>query len=241
MIRDPRYDRSRLLEEAARAAAGRRAAKAIALYRWVLAMEPNNADVHLKLAPLLARRGERFDAWQSFQSAARAFLRHGQPDRALAIYRQAAAALPREMRAWQAIARLQHRAGRPREAIDALLEGSRGQRRGRLRPQAIHLLRLAREIDPWHFDSVCELAQLLAKSQQREEARILLRGLAHRCGGAHLRRVRAAQLRIAPTPAQLWLWLRAALLPAPEPPPPPENRPAVVPLRRPPGRVGQGR
>jgi tetratricopeptide (TPR) repeat protein len=236
MIRDPRYDRSRLLEEAARAAAGRRVGRAIALYRWVLAVEPQNADVHLKLAPLLARRGDRFDAWQSFQSAARAFLRHGQPDRALAIYRQAVAALPREVQAWHAVARLQHRAGRSREAVETLLEGSSRLRRRRLRPRAIHLLRLAREIEPWHIDSVCELARLLARSEQREEARVLLRGLARHCGGERLRRVRSAQLRIDPTLAHLWFWLRAALRSAPEPSPQRLAGSAVVPLRRP--RVG---
>ena len=234
MIRDPRYDRSRLLEEAARAASGRRSARAIALYRWVLAVEPHNAEVHLKLAPLLARRGQRFDAWQSFQSAGRAFLRNGQPDRALAIYRQATAALPREVQAWHAVARLQQRVGRPREAVETLLEGSARLRRRRLRPRAIHLLRLAREIEPWHVDSVCELARLLASSQQREEARVLLRGLAVRCGGARLRRVRGAQLRVSPTIAHLWLWLRAALRPAPEPPRPSAS--GVVPLRRSPAR-----
>jgi len=231
MIRDPRYDRSRLLEEAARAAAGKRTARAIALYRWVLAIEPHNADIHLKLAPLLARRRQGFDAWQSFQSAARAFLRHGQPDRALAIYRQAAAVLPREVQVWQAIARIQHRAGRTRDALEALLEGSRALRRGRLRPRAIHLLRLAREIDPWHFESVHELARLLARSQQREEARILLRELSRRCGGRRLRRVRAEQVRLSPTPAQLWRFVSAALRPAPEPMRSPDSGPAVVPLR----------
>jgi tetratricopeptide (TPR) repeat protein len=233
MIRDPRYDRSRLLEEAARAAAGRRVGRAIAFYRWVLAVEPQNADVHLKLAPLLARCGQRFDAWQSFQGAARACLRHGQPDRALAIYRQATAVLPREVQAWQAVARLQHRAGRPREAVETLLEGSGRLRRRSLRPRAIHLLRLAREIEPWHVDAVCELARLLALSQQREEARILLRGLARHCGGKRLRRVRRAQLRIAPTLAHLWLWLCSALRAAPEPAHPREPASAVVLLRRP--------
>lgn len=232
MLRDPRYDRSRLLEEAARAAAGKRIARAIALYRWVLAIEPQNADIHLRLAPLLARRRQGFDAWQSFQSAARAFLRHGQPDRALAIYRQAAAILPREVQVWQAIARIQHRSGRTRAAVETLLEGSRALRRGRLRAHAIHLLRLARELEPWDFESVHELARLLARSQQREEARILLRGLSRRCGGRRLRCVRAEQVLLSPTPGHLLRWVSAALRPAPEPLRSPESRPAVVPLRR---------
>jgi tetratricopeptide (TPR) repeat protein len=231
MIGDRRYDRSRLLEQAARAAASGRLGKAIALHRWVLAIEPQNPELHLRLAPLLARRGERFDAWQSFQAAARACLRSGRPDRALAIYKQAAAVLPREVQAWQAIARLQHRSERPRDAIATLLEGSRHFRRGRLRPRAIHLLRLAREIEPWHFETVHELARLLARSRQREEAAILLRHLALRCGGSRLRRVRATQLRVWPTPRHAWLWLRAALFPAPEPRSA-DGASAVVPLRR---------
>src|SRR5262245_65542210 len=93
MLRDPRYDRSRLIETAARAVSTGRLAQAIALYRWVLAFEPTNPEIHLKLAPLLARRRARFDAWKSFQSAARACASQGYADRALAIYRQAAAAL----------------------------------------------------------------------------------------------------------------------------------------------------
>lgn len=233
MIRDPRYDRSRLLEAAARAVASRRLVKAIALYRWVLAIEPQNGDIHLKLAPLLARSGQRFDAWQGFQAAARACLRHGQPDRALAIYRQAASILPREVQVWQAIARLQRQAGRPRDAVETLLEGSRHLRRGRLRPRAIHLLRLSRELEPWHFESVYALARLLARSDQREEARLLLRGLALRCGAARLRRVRAAQLRLSPTPGLVWRWLRATLSPAPERRSAADEAPDVVPLHRP--------
>lgn len=232
MVRDPRYDRSKLLEQAARAVARRRIARAIALYRWVLAIEPHNAEIHLKLAPLLARRREGFDAWKSFQSAARIYVRHGQPDRALAIYRQAAAALPREVNAWQTLARMQQRVGRRRAALEVLLEGSRALRRARQPAQAIHLLRLAREIEPWHFESVYELARLLARSRQREEAGILLRGLARHCGGTRLRRVRAVQLRLAPTPVHLWRWLGAALRPAPEPMRSPQPPPAVVPLRR---------
>ena len=50
----PRYDRARILEEAARARARNKRWRAIELYRWILAVEPNNADLHAKLAPLLA-------------------------------------------------------------------------------------------------------------------------------------------------------------------------------------------
>jgi len=217
MLRDPRYDRSRLVEAAARAVSTRRVAKAIALYRWVLAFEPTNAEIHLKLAPLLARRRRHFDAWQSYAAAARACATQGYADRALAIYRQAAKALPREIGPWQAAARLLQRGGRARDAQETLLEGSRRLRRARQRPQAIHLLRLAREIEPWSFDVVHELARLLAADAQREEARVLLERLERRCGGARLRRVRGAQLRLAPTPANAWRWLAAALAPAPEP------------------------
>jgi tetratricopeptide (TPR) repeat protein len=232
MLQDPRYDRSRLIDAAARAVARGRLAKAIALYRWVLALEPQNADLHLKLAPLLARAGQRYDAWLSFHAAARALLRNGQPDRALAVYRQAASVLPREVKVWQSIARIQQRGGRERDAVDTLLEGSRHLRRTRLRPRAIHLLRLAREIEPWHFESVRELARLLGRSAQREEAGLLLRGLARRCGGERLRRVRAAEVCLSPTPGNAWRWLRATVQTPPEPRERSNAGPDVVRLRR---------
>src|SRR5262245_32461689 len=230
MLRDPRYDRSRLIETAARAVSSGRLAQAIALYRWVLAFEPTNPEIHLKLAPLLARRRSRFDAWKSYQAAARACASQGHADRALAIYRQAATALPREIEVWQAAARLQLRGGRKGEALKTLLEGSHRLRRARMRSQAIHLLRLAREIEPWHFEVVHALARLLVGDAQPEEARILLDRLASRCGGSRLRRIRGAQLRLSPTPASAWRWLAAALRVAPEPVV--IERSEVVPLRR---------
>lgn len=192
----------------------------------MLAREPRNADLHARLAPLLAETGQGFDAWTSFRSAARACQRSGQPDRALALYREAALYLPRECQVWQAIAQLQHQRGESAAAVETLLEGSRHLRARWSRPQAIYLLRCAREIEPWRFEVVVELAQLLAVSEQRDEARLLLDGLASH--GTRLQRVRAAQLRIDPGPRTFWRWLRSALK---APPPRPAARPAVVRLR----------
>jgi tetratricopeptide (TPR) repeat protein len=232
------YDRSRILDEAARARSRRKRARAIELYRWVLAVEPNDATLHAKLAPLLAEAGDHFEAWVSFRAAARSCLREGQADKALAIYQSAALYVPHEHQAWQAVAQLQRKRGRSREAVETLLEGSRRFRSRWLRPYAIYLLRRAREIDPWDFESVLELAGLLALSGQRHEARLLLDELTGRAAGHRLREVRAAQIRVDPGLRSVWQWLRAVLRPeTPSPAEAPARLPEpvllseVVPLR----------
>ena len=80
-----------------------------------------------------------------------------------------------------------------------------------MRPQAIHLLRCAREIEPWNPETVLDLARLLSHSGQTDEAKLLLAGLVKRSGGSQLRRARAAQWRLSPTLRHTWLWLHAAV------------------------------
>jgi tetratricopeptide (TPR) repeat protein len=213
------YDRSRILEAAARARSKKQRSRAIELYRWVLAIEPQSQEIHAKLGPLLAETGQHFDAWNSFRIVARGQLRTGHPDQALATYREAALYLPQEVQAWQTIGRLQAKRGQRAEAVETLLEGSRQFRTRWLRPQAIHLLRLARDLDPWNFEVVLELACMLAIQQQEREAQLLLDGLVARYGGDRLQRVRAAQLRFRPSPGAAWRWLESLLRPAPEPSP----------------------
>lgn len=203
------FDRSRVLEAAALATSRRQRRRAIRLYRWVLAMEPRNADLHGKLAPLLAETGQHFEAWTCYRAIAKACLRNGLVDKALSVYREAALYLPREVGAWQALASLLRRRGQEREAVEVLIAGSRHLSRRWERPQAILLLRRVRELDPWNHRAVLELAALLAGSEQKEEARILLDGLAAGSQGIRLREVRAAQFRLEPGPRTLWRWLRS--------------------------------
>jgi tetratricopeptide (TPR) repeat protein len=205
------YDRARILADAARAEQKKRRRKAIALYRRVLAFEPENADLHARLAPLLAQTGQTFDALQSYRHAAEGCLRSGRGERAVAVYREAARRLPGELEVWRALGDLLHAQDRDPEAILALLEGRRQFRSRELRPQAIFLLRRVRQIDAAHVDAVLDLAHQLARSRQVDESSLLLQGLAGRAKGRNLRRIRAAQFRIEPTPSRAWRWLRAAL------------------------------
>lgn len=223
------YDRQRILEAAARERARNRRRQAIALYRSVLAVERNNADLHAKLAPLLAESGQEFDAWQSYRAVANAALREEREDRALGIYREATQLLPREIEAWQGLARLLCKRGEEPEAVEALVEGSRQFRTPYLRPLAIHLLRRARAIEPWNAVVVIELARHLGRADQRDEARILLSELAERASGATLRRVRLAELRIDPGPTRALRLIQAWRKPAPAPPEQPPSE--VVELR----------
>jgi tetratricopeptide (TPR) repeat protein len=224
------YDRLRIMEAAERARSRKQRRKAIALYRWVLAVEPNNVELHAKLAPLLAQTGQNFDAWRSYRVTASAALRERRDDKALAIYRDATTYLPHEIHAWQRLAHLLAKQGEREEAVGVLIEGSRQFRTPFLRSEAVHLLRRARLIDPWHFDVVFELAQHLGRSGQCEEARLLFEGLARRSGGHRLRRVRTAQVRLDKSPAAAWRWLRSLVRPEEEPvaTKPPRG---VVPLR----------
>jgi len=208
LFRRPRYDRKTTLDAAAREATRGRRRSAIALYRRVLAAEPGNLEIHRRLAPLLAEDGQAFDAWISFRAVARAHQRRKELGEARSVFQEAARALPQRIDVWLALSRLERRMGREAAAFQTLLEGRR--RMGRRRPEAIHLLRQARELRPWDPELVLDLARLLARARQRPEAEWLLEGLAERSRGAERRRVRRTQWRIAPSLAHAWLWLRAA-------------------------------
>ena len=217
------YDRHRILEAAARATARRQRHEAIRYYRRVLVVEPQNPDIHRRIAPLLAQTKQPFDAWLSFRAAARSLLRQGQEDRALALYREAAQRLPRNVEAWCALARLEIKRRQPTRAFDALVQGSRKLRRRADRPGAIHLLRQALELQPRHLEATLELARVLCHSRRREEARLLLESFTASAGRPDRRRACAALLIFFPSLRHVWLWLRSL---------PRSRRPPAVPAAR---------
>jgi tetratricopeptide (TPR) repeat protein len=203
------YDRLRILGDAARAQRKGRRKKAIALYRQVLECEPENPDLHRKLAPLLARTRKPDEAWASYRRAVEGLVRLGFVERAIGVYREAAGFLPREEGVWLGLAGLEAKRGRRADALQALLAGRRQLRSRKDRPRAIRLLARARELVPACFEASFDLAGLLARSGQRARSIFLLNELAASASGRELRRVRARQLRISPGPRAAWRWLVA--------------------------------
>jgi tetratricopeptide (TPR) repeat protein len=203
------YDRLRILADAARAQRKGRRKKAIALYRKILEFEPENPDLHRKLAPLLARTRRPAEAWASYRRAVDGLVRLGFVERAIGVYREAARFLPREVEVWLGLAGLEAQRGRRADAVQVLLAGRGHLRARRDRPRAIRLLSRARELDPACFEAGFDLAGLLARSGQRGRSIFLLNELARGASGRELRRVRARQLRLSPGPRAAWRWLAA--------------------------------
>jgi tetratricopeptide (TPR) repeat protein len=206
--RKRRYDRSRLLADAATAQRKGKLRKAAGCYREILAVEPGNVDIERKLAPLLAKTGQRADAWASYRRSAQGLAQHGFVDRAIGVYREAAQHLPREGALWLALAELELKRGRRADAVEALTQGARALRSRKERPQALRLLERAHELDPGAFEVGFELAGRLAQAGKRERALALLDALAVNRNGRLLRRVRGRQAYLAPGPRNAWRWIQ---------------------------------
>jgi tetratricopeptide (TPR) repeat protein len=207
--REKTYDRSRILSDAAKARRRRKPHKAIELYQKVLSREPENPDLHRKIAPLLAETKQQAAAWEAYRKAAEGLVRKGFVEQAIGMFREAAGYLPRHAAVWNTLADLEMERRRPLDAHKALLEGRRHLRSRSQRADAIQLLIRARKIAPRHFDTSFDLAGLLARSGARNRAQRLLEELSEWVGGRQLQRVRRRQFGISPTPAAFWRWLRA--------------------------------
>lgn len=204
-------DRNELVAQAHKARARGRITKAIAGYQKALELAPGDLAIHAALAPLLARRGQRDEALQSFALAADGQLKLGFVDRAVSLRRQAAETFPEEFPLWQELTRVYLVRDRRADAVAALLSGGRTLLRSRHREVGVQVLRRALEIEPRHLEGTLLLARTLARLGRKSEALPLLDGLDARAGGATLRRARRLAFRLSPTPRRLWRWFKAAL------------------------------
>src|SRR5512147_2576168 len=119
----PTYDRSSSITRAAKLEGRGKRKKAIAEYRKVLAQEPDNPVIQVKLAGLLANTKQLDEARLKFLAAAETYEKQAFDDKALAVYRQAVVFLPKRVELWEHIAQLDVKRERNPEAIRDLLEG----------------------------------------------------------------------------------------------------------------------
>jgi tetratricopeptide (TPR) repeat protein len=205
------YNRMRLLANARRAGARGNHIKAIALYERVQKAEPENTDLLRRLAGQRARAGQREEAWRDCRAAAGRLVERGFLEQAIGVYREFATHLPNETAVWKALSRLELERSREPDALGVLLEGRQFFRSATQRQEALSLLRLARKIDPRHFETNFDLAQVLGRSGASLPARRILMELELHVRGRDLRRLRGRLFRLSPGLGPAWRWLSALL------------------------------
>lgn len=205
--RSKSYDRELCLEAAAKAMARGRINKAISEYMKVLEVDPEDNAVHMKLAPLLARRKKFDDAWDSFKIAANGYSSAGFSQKALGVYAQAARLMPKNPEVWEAMSYIYVLQGKKADAVRTFVRGHRHFRKKPLRDVAIKFLRKAFALEPWNYEVTFELARLVKKTDI-VEALGLLEGLADRVKGRNLVRVRSEMFFMRPGFSMAWKWIK---------------------------------
>ncbi|MCP3102441.1 hypothetical protein LZ198_26565 [Myxococcus sp. K15C18031901] len=204
------YDRTQVLEAAEKARGRRRIGKAIAEYKKILAVDPDDAHVNSRVAPLFFKKGLEDEAAQAFARAARVFAEKGFADKALAMYVQAASHFPLDTKLWSQAASLSVERGRRGDGVKYLMQGASHLAREKgYRQQAVVLLERALELDPHLLSATIALARVFGQMGRKKEGLARLEGLADQLDGAALKQLRAAQFRLAPSPARFWRWLTA--------------------------------
>ncbi len=203
------YDRKKLLRDAESAVEKRRWRSAVRSYGLILAAEPNNAEIHYRIAPELARIGHHFEAWESFQIAAHSPEIAESSARSVALYKTATELMPRCVEAWRELSRALMRHQRPDAALRALHEGRQHFKSRLKRAEAIAILRDTQQLDPWKSDVVLDLCRLLGRRSRSAEALFLLDELDRRAEGRVRSRARALAWRINPTFTQSWRWMKS--------------------------------
>ncbi|MHB8417095.1 MAG: tetratricopeptide repeat protein [Myxococcales bacterium] len=201
------FDRAAALQAAARASRRGRLEQAIREYRRVIEEGGPDPAVYQKLAPLLARRGQREASLAAFEAAAGGHRSQGFGDRALAVYAQATQFFPTSYGLWERLAELHLEAGRKADAAQAFRDARTHLRSADNRPTAILCLSRALELAPDRGDLAIDLARLCGQEGQRERAEKLLDEVEARGKPGELRRLRWARFRLAPSASRLWRWL----------------------------------
>jgi tetratricopeptide (TPR) repeat protein len=201
------FDRVAALARADQHRQAGRVEEAIAGYREILRWRPDDKVARARLAPLLARSGEREAGLAEFRRLAAEQKKAGFPARAIALLKQAADRWPDEISLVEEAAALELARGRRADAVQALLQAGARLVETPQRPEGTKLVRRALELQPWHVEGTLLYARIVVLDRRRRDAGRLLDGLAARTLGEARRRAVVAAAKLAPSPRRLVRWL----------------------------------
>ncbi len=206
----PSYDRGAILREAENHRSRGSIRKAIREYERVLAVDPQDAEVHAKVASLYIRTGRADKAKASLRRVIAHYEKQGFVDKAIAMLRLALKVDRRDLAARVHLADLYLGKALPASALRLLERGRRTFRGKRFLRQALAVEEKILSIAPDDFRAQISKAGLLAKAGRGCEARDLLWRIESQCARkrnrTRWRKTRWMLTRHAPSVSTAWGW-----------------------------------
>jgi pilus assembly protein FimV len=207
------YDRSEVLRRAETFRIRGRVRRAIREYEKVLAVDPQDLEVHTKVAPLYIRARRADAAKSSLRRVIAAYEKQGFVDKTIAMLRLALTLDRRDLGFHLRLAELYLDKGLKGDALK-LLEGARKRfRRKRFLKEALSIEEKILGFAPANFRAQVTLVRHLWRARRRREARERLWQMelewALRRDGPRWRKTRWLLCRRAPSLLTLWGFVRS--------------------------------
>ena len=145
--------------------------KAIAIYKKINKLDPSKLDVYARLADLYAKQGLAMEAKSQYQVLADYYLKHGDPQNAVGIYRKISELDPNSINVHVKLADLYVQVGKTAEALKEYDRVGRMLLKRAMLDEAVQVFRKALKIDPRNTELVDSLVTALLEAKDYENAR----------------------------------------------------------------------
>src|SRR5947207_2013656 len=144
--------------------------KAIAIYKKINKLDPSKLDIYAKLADLYAKQGLAMEAKSQYQVLADYYLKHGDPQNAVAIYKKISELDPNSINVHVKLADLYSQTNRGPEALKEYDRVGRMLLKRGMLDEAVQVFRKALKIDASNVELVDSLVTALLEAKEYENA-----------------------------------------------------------------------
>jgi tetratricopeptide (TPR) repeat protein len=144
--------------------------KAIAIYKKINKLDPSKLDIYAKLADLYAKQGLAMEAKSQYQVLADYYIKHGDPNNALGIYRKISELDPNSINVHVKLADLHSQAGHTAEALKEYDRVGRMLLKRGMLEEAVQVFKKALKIDAKNVELVESLVTALIEAKDYNNA-----------------------------------------------------------------------
>ncbi|MFN2237796.1 MAG: tetratricopeptide repeat protein [Thermoanaerobaculia bacterium] len=150
--------------------------KAIAIFKKINKLDPSRLEIYGRLADLYAKQGLAMEAKSQYQVLADYYMKHGDPDKALATFQKIAELDPNSINVHVKLADLYSQNNRTAEALKEYDRVGRMLLKRGMTEEAVQVFRKALKIDPGNIELAESLANTLIEAKDYANARSILEG-----------------------------------------------------------------